>query len=160
MTPFVAWWKRASASPLYLKHPQSDRSVPCGSIAPDYRIPGQTGGLLSAFATCIHCPPGRDNSSSTCGVLESTKRQRNRWRAYVPFALPHLDCSAANGQMIVWSNGHPIRWRERSIARGSNSAPPYSMRFGVSIRLPTQACPLGMSIHLRVQRLSSRRHER
>ena len=124
------------------------------------KIPGQTGGLPSAFATCIHCPPGRDNSSSTCSGLESTKRQRNRWRAYVPFALSHLDCSAANGQMIVWSNGHPTRWRERSIARGSNSAPPYSMRLGVSIRLPTQACPLGMSIHLRVQRLSSRRHER
>ena len=57
-------------------------------------------------------------------MLESTKRQRNRWRAYVPFALSHLDCSAPNGQMIVWSNGHATRWRERSIARGSNSAPP------------------------------------
>src|SRR5262245_45385380 len=120
LTPFAAWWSRALASPLYLKHPQSERSVPCGSIAPDYRIPGQTGGLLSAFATCIHCPPGRDNSSSTCGGLESTKRQRNRRRAYVPLALSHLDCSAPNGQMIVWSNGHPTHWRERSIARGNS----------------------------------------
>lgn len=72
LMPFAAWWRQAWGSPLCLKHLQSDPSVPCGSIPLDYRIPGQTGGLPSAFATCLRCRPARDNLLSTYGGSERT----------------------------------------------------------------------------------------